>query len=160
MQALVGERSEDAAAVDTQADDPDAELAIRYRNQAIMLSLQGYFAESESYSREALRIRPDDVDTLNELGVALWRQGRPAEAEATYQQACQIEPNDFRILTNLGLALHSQGRVDEAGGALPQGARAQARRVRSRHEPGNHPLRPGPVRRGDGPPQARLRAAP
>ena len=76
MQWLVGERSEDAAAVDTQADDPDAELAIRHRNQAIMLSLQGYFAESESYSREALRLRPDDVDVLNELGAAVWRQGR------------------------------------------------------------------------------------
>ncbi len=115
MEALVEERSENAAEVETHVDDPDAELAIRLRNQAIVLSLQGYFAESESYSRDALRLRPDDVDTLNELGVALWRQGRPAEAEAIYHQACRIEPNDFRVLTNLGLALHSQGRVDEAG---------------------------------------------
>ncbi len=60
-------------------------------------------------------LKPDDVDILNELGVALWRQGRLAEAEAVYDHACRIEPDDFRILTNLGLALHSQGRVDEAG---------------------------------------------
>ncbi len=115
MEALVGERAQDAASVELEAQDLDAELAIRYRDHAIRLSLQGYFAESESFSREALRLRPDDVDVLNELGVAVWRQGRPSEAEAIYDRACQIEPNDFRVLTNLGLALHSQMRVEEAG---------------------------------------------
>lgn len=115
MEALVGERAEDALSVETHTQDLDSERAIRYRDHAIWLSLQGYFAESESYSREALRLRPDDVDVLNELGVALWRQGRSAEAEAIYHRACQIEPSDFRILTNLGLALHSQGRIDDAG---------------------------------------------
>ena len=92
-----------------QTQEPVANLAIRYRDQAIRLSLQGYFAESESCSREALRLRPDDVDILNELGVALWRQGRSAEAEEIYHRASQIEPNDFRVLTNLGLALYSHG---------------------------------------------------
>ena len=86
-----------------------------YRDQAILLSRQGRYAESEAYSREALRLRPDDVDILNELGAALWRQRRSAEAEAIYRQADQLQPNDFRILTNLGLALYEQGRVDEAG---------------------------------------------
>ena len=115
MDAFVHERSRDSAAITTHPDDPDPALAIRHRNQAIRLSLQGHFAESESFSREALRLRPDDVDILNELGVALWRQGRSAEAEAIYRRACEIEPNDFRILTNLGLALHSHGKVEEAG---------------------------------------------
>jgi len=115
MEAIVSEREQDAAAVESQAQVHDAELAIHCRNHAIRLSLQGYFAESESYSREALRLRPDDVDILNELGVALWRQGRSDEAEEIYERACRIEPNDFRILTNLGLALYSLGRIDEAG---------------------------------------------
>jgi Flp pilus assembly protein TadD len=118
MEAKVREREQDAASIEAQVQDLDAELATRYRDQAIRLSLQGYFAESESYSREALRLRPDDVDILNELGVALWRQGRSAEAEVIYDRACRIEPNDFRILTNLGLALYSQGRLEEAGAAL------------------------------------------
>jgi Flp pilus assembly protein TadD len=118
MEALAGKRSEEAAAVETHAALRDADLAIRYRNQAIELLLQGYFAESESYSREALRLRPDDVDILNELGVALWRQGRSAEAEAIYQRACEIEPNDFRVLTNLGLALYSLGKLEQADVSL------------------------------------------
>jgi Flp pilus assembly protein TadD len=118
MEALVGERSEDATAVAGQTEHSEAELASRYRTQAIGLLLQEDFAGSESYSREALRLRPDDVNILNELGLALWRQGRSAEAEAIYLRACEIEPNDFRILTNLGLALYSLGRLDEAGDSL------------------------------------------
>ncbi len=92
-----------------------SDLAIHYRNQAIRLTLAGRFAESEALSREALRVRPDDVDVLNELGVAVWRQGRSAEAEAIYRQACNIKPDDFRVLTNLGLAIYQLGRIDEAG---------------------------------------------
>src|SRR5260370_5200142 len=93
-----------AAPDETPGGGLNSDLAISYRDQAILLSQQGRFAESETYSREALRLRPDDINVLNELGAAVWRQGRPAEAEAIYLRACQIQPNDFRILTNLGLA--------------------------------------------------------
>jgi Flp pilus assembly protein TadD len=89
--------------------------ATMYRDQAIRCSQQGRFAESEAHSREALRFRPDDVDVLNELGVAVWRQGRSAEAEAIYRRARELRPGDFRLLTNMGLAVYSQGRIDEAG---------------------------------------------
>jgi Tfp pilus assembly protein PilF len=92
-----------------------ADLAMHYRDQANRLSLQGKFAESETYWREALRLQPDDIDVLNELGLAIWRQGRAAEAEPIYRRACPIKPDDFRILTNLGLAIYDQGRIEEAG---------------------------------------------
>ena len=69
-----------------RAPDPETDLGIQYRNQAIILSLQGHFAQSESYAREALRLRPDDVDTMNELGVALWRQrARPRPRSFTIE---------------------------------------------------------------------------
>jgi len=93
----------------------NTDLAMSYRSQAIRLSLQGKSAESETYWREALRLQPDDIDVLNELGLAVWRQGRAAEAEPIYRRARQIKPDDFRILTNLGLALYDQARIDEAG---------------------------------------------
>jgi Flp pilus assembly protein TadD len=105
----------DVAPAQTEPENLSFDLATWYRNQAIFLSLEGQFAESEACSREALRIRPDDVDVLNELGAAVWRQGRLTEAEEIYLQACRIKPDDFRILTNLGLALYNQGRIDEAG---------------------------------------------
>ncbi|SRR5579883_3069503 len=98
------------------APDPVAheDPALGYRNQAIALWLQGRFAESEAASRQALELRPDDLDGLNDLGLAIWRQGRPAEAEAVYRRACAIQTDDYRILTNLGLALSDLNRKDEA----------------------------------------------
>jgi Flp pilus assembly protein TadD len=92
----------------------NTDLATNYRNQANRLSREGKSAESEPYWRAALRLQPDDIDVLNELGLAVWRQGRAAEAEAIYRRAQQISPHAFRILTNLGLAVYDQGRVDEA----------------------------------------------
>jgi Flp pilus assembly protein TadD len=99
----------------TSVQTSTLDLAKRYRTQAIVLSLQGRFPESEAFAREALQLSPDDVDVLNELGVAVWRQGRPVEAEAIYLRARDLKPDDFRILNNLGLALYNQGRIDEAG---------------------------------------------
>jgi tetratricopeptide (TPR) repeat protein len=85
-----------------------------YCHQAIELSGQGRHAEAETHLREALRLWPNDIDLLNELGLTIWRQGRPAEAEEIYRRAYRIKPDDFRILANLGVALHEQDRFDEA----------------------------------------------
>ena len=92
--------------------------------QAIRLAQQGRYAESEACSRRALRLQPDDVDVLNELGAAVWRQGRSAESEAIFLRASTLQPNDFRILNNLGLALYDQGLIDEAGSCYRRALRA------------------------------------
>jgi tetratricopeptide (TPR) repeat protein len=93
----------------------DSDLAAHYRERALRSLLAGQLTESEALLREALKVRPDDVDILSELGVAIWRQGRPAEAELIHRRARQIKPDDFRVLTNLGLAVYQSGRIDEAG---------------------------------------------
>jgi Flp pilus assembly protein TadD len=92
----------------------ETDPATFHRNQAILASQEGRFGDAEAHARDALVFRPDDIDVLNELGVAVWRSGRAAEAEAIYRRACRLKETDFRILTNLGLALQEQGRVDEA----------------------------------------------
>ena len=115
MAGMQGELQRAAAPVNTTTRCANFEAAKRYRDQAALFMVQGRFVEAETCSRAALRLWPDDVDTLNELGVAVSRQGRLAEAEAIYVQACQIEPNNSRILSNLGLALSNQGRIGEAG---------------------------------------------
>jgi Flp pilus assembly protein TadD len=103
----------------------DVDLAKAYRDLGIRLHQQRRFAEAETYSRAALRLRPDDIDVLNELALAVWRQGRTTEAEAIYRQACVIKPDDFRILTNLGVMLYDQDRVDEAGESYRQALQHQ-----------------------------------
>ena len=104
-----------AATVQKPAAGARFDSKTRLLDQAILLARQGRFAESEPYFREVLRLRPDDVEVLNELGAAVWRQDRWAEAEAIFLRACEVRPDDFRTLNNLGLALYEQGRLDEAG---------------------------------------------
>jgi Flp pilus assembly protein TadD len=115
MAGMRGAVVDQEAPAQASTEGSGVELAKRYRTQALVLTLQGRFAESEAFLRESLQLRPDDVDVLNELGVSVWRQGRPVEAEEIYLQACQLKPPDFRVLNNLGLALYNQGRIDEAG---------------------------------------------
>jgi Flp pilus assembly protein TadD len=91
---------------------PDAKSGLL--DEVIRLARQGQYAESETLARQALRLRPDDVDILNELGAAVWRQGRSAEAEAIYRRACEVRPDDYRVLNNLGISLYDQGHIDEA----------------------------------------------
>ena len=83
-------------------------------DQAIRLAQEGRYAESEACSRRALRLRPDDVNALNELARPSGGKGaRPSPRR--FICASTLRPNDFRILNNLGLALYDQGLIDEAG---------------------------------------------
>jgi len=125
MAVLEGETAEDATAVEPRTPDVERDLATSYRYRALKLLLEDRLAESEVVLREALRLRPDDVDILNELGVAVWRQKRPVEAEAIYRQACQINPNEYKVLANLGLALYDQGRLGEAADLYRMAIRIQ-----------------------------------
>ena len=102
------------------------------KNQAISLSLEGRFDESERCSRQALSLEPENVDLLNELGVAVWRQGRAEEAEQICRDACRIRSEDFRILTNLGLALMDQGRAEEAADSFRHALRIQPHTFQAR----------------------------
>ena len=106
MPGIQGAGRKNAATVQSSAKGVRFDSKTRLVDQAVLLARQGRFAESETCSREALRLRPDDVDVLNELGAAVWRQGRPAEAEAIFRRACEVQPNDFRVLNILGLALY------------------------------------------------------
>jgi tetratricopeptide (TPR) repeat protein len=63
--------------------------------------------------RQALRLRPDDPGTLNNLGTAFWERGQFEQAEAYYRQAHALGGGAAEIL-NLGNALREQGRLEEA----------------------------------------------
>lgn len=75
---------------------------------------QGRYEEGQFYLREALRIEPDDPDTLNNLGTAVWLLGRAEEAEGYYRRAYKLNPNDYSIANNMGNALWQQCSLEEA----------------------------------------------
>ena len=80
---------------------------------------------SEAALQEALRLRPDDPETLNRLGLAIWQQGRIMEAYSLFDRANRLGPDDDDILNNLGVTLWEQGRVDEAAECYRAALRVQ-----------------------------------
>ncbi len=93
----------------------DVDFLVRaHRARAVERALAGEFDGSEAEARAALGLRPDDVESMIALGVAVWRLGRHDEAEAIYRRAERRHPGDYRIATNLGLALMVGERRDEA----------------------------------------------
>ena len=59
-------------------------------------------------------LRPDDGQTLNDLGVAWKDAGRTDFAEAAYRQALEVAPRSPMIWFNLGNAHREENRLEEA----------------------------------------------
>jgi Flp pilus assembly protein TadD len=103
----------------------------------LRLVLAGRFAESEASAREALRLRPDDADAMNGLGVAVWKQGRAEEAEAILRRAAERDPDHFGALTNMGLLLMDRRRDHEAAECFRAAIRARPDAFHARMNLGN-----------------------
>ena len=89
----------------THQDCFDAAMsAVRYQQ----------FAEAQIWFRRAIQLRPDDVDSQNNLANVLWQQGRLAEAEVHYRLALQLQPGNAAFQNNLGNLLWSQGKIEES----------------------------------------------
>jgi tetratricopeptide (TPR) repeat protein len=71
------------------------------------------FDEAIAAYRHALRSRPDDPDTLNNLGTAFWELGQLEQAETHYRRAHALRGGEAETV-NLGNALREQGRLEEA----------------------------------------------
>ena len=63
---------------------------------------------------QAVRLRPDDAEAHNNLGVVLKAQGKLAEAVVHYGQAARLRPDYAEAHNNLGVALQAQGKPEEA----------------------------------------------
>ncbi|WP_029894588.1 SPOR domain-containing protein [Desulfohalovibrio reitneri] len=69
---------------------------------------------AESAFRQALALRSNQSETLNNLGVCLLMQDRPAEAAKVLSRALRHGEGNPSTYNNLGLALARQGRLEEA----------------------------------------------
>ena len=70
--------------------------------------------EAEACWRRALELKPDQVRTHNNLGVALKQQGKLDEAMASYRRALELKPDYAEAYNNLANALWEQGKIPEA----------------------------------------------
>jgi tetratricopeptide (TPR) repeat protein len=90
-----------------------ADPATLFQRAYQMQQAGDYTHAAEAYI-EFLKVRPDEVAGLSNLGVVLVKLGRYDEAIAEYEAAERLLPNDPRIELNLALAYSKSGRLTEA----------------------------------------------
>lgn len=75
---------------------------------------EGRYAEARRELENAQRLRRDDADVLNLLGLVYFKTNAFPEAEVIYRRLVNENPNVFILHSNLGLILFKQGKLDEA----------------------------------------------
>src|SRR5438270_6464234 len=75
---------------------------------------EGRYAEARRELESAQRLRPDDSDVLNLLGLVYFKTNAFPEAEVIYRRLSTENPNVFILHSNLGLILFKQGKLDDA----------------------------------------------
>ncbi|HEX8172912.1 MAG TPA: tetratricopeptide repeat protein [Thermoanaerobaculia bacterium] len=75
---------------------------------------EGRYAEARRELEAAQRLRPDDADVLNLLGLVYFKTNAFPEAEVIYRRLIKENPNVFILHSNLGLILFKQGKQEEA----------------------------------------------
>jgi tetratricopeptide (TPR) repeat protein len=111
-------------------------LAARY-GRAWLLHRLGRTAESLPDLLAAVRISPDNLRTLDQLGLAYLSLDQPSEAEKVLRRALAVSPDDAEVLMHLGRALMALGHEEEAQHFFDKFQKVRPRRVRDpRTEPG------------------------
>jgi uncharacterized protein (AIM24 family) len=75
---------------------------------------EGRYAEARRELEAAQRLRPDDADVLNLLGLVYFKTNAFPEAEVIYRRLIRENPNVFILHSNLGLILFKEGKPEEA----------------------------------------------
>jgi Flp pilus assembly protein TadD len=73
-----------------------------------------YWQNTETLTRHALAVTPDNTDMQVLLGNALLDEGKYAEAGRHFSDVLSIRPNDFHAQSGLALALADEGLTNEA----------------------------------------------
>jgi tetratricopeptide (TPR) repeat protein len=81
---------------------------------------RGRTAQAIRLIDQALALKPDHLNALNNRGVALGQSHRHAEALASFDQALAINPDSVEVLVNRGKALLELKRHGEAAAAIDQ----------------------------------------
>ena len=80
----------------------------------------GRYEESRKLLNQLLEKDPDDTDSLNCLGVVLWKMKQLPEAVFVLERALKLDPSYPQARNNLGIVLYELKRYEEAVGVWKQ----------------------------------------
>ncbi|MBJ6801192.1 tetratricopeptide repeat protein [Geomonas sp. Red259] len=120
---------------EASAADP-MRSAERYNDEGCILAGAGRHAEAIERYQKAIRVCPDFVAPLYNMGNSLYIAGRFAEAAGSFRRALAIEPNLAQAWHNLALALKEQGDFEGALQALQQAVAVAPDYLEARHNLG------------------------
>ncbi|WLE95173.1 MAG: tetratricopeptide repeat protein [Candidatus Electrothrix communis] len=95
--------------------------ALSYNVSGDLYFDEGDYKQAIKEYKAGLQIKPDDVNLLNSLGVALTEINRHREAESCFSQVLQTEPQNYMALINKGMSCRLLGRSEEAIACFEQG---------------------------------------
>jgi tetratricopeptide (TPR) repeat protein len=75
---------------------------------------RGNYLEAEELYRKILEKLPDDVNTLSNLGVVLFRAGKNQMAEESFKKAISVAPGGGFSHCTLGIVYYQAGKYDDA----------------------------------------------
>lgn len=101
-------------------DDPELAVAHAKRGYAYLQLGRPYFRQARSDLETALRVNPELVDALNNLGLLERAENRPEAALVHLEKALELAPEQSITRFSLALVYHQLGRVDEARAELEQ----------------------------------------
>lgn len=99
--------------------------ALSYNISGDLYFDEGDYKQAIKEYRAGLQLKPDDVNLLNSLGVALAEINRHREAESCFSRVLDTEPQNYMALINKGMSCRLLGRAEEAVSCFEQGLRCK-----------------------------------
>jgi len=111
---LVNGQLNEAIAELSTATSMDAKLNEAHNLLGVAFDRKGLGERARESFQQAIKVEPEDAQSLNNLGFSLYQSGNYRAAVDRLKRANKLAPTDERILNNLGLAFCRLGKFDDA----------------------------------------------
>jgi tetratricopeptide (TPR) repeat protein len=142
---LRANRPEEALKLYESVRDSQSRNAAFWFNLGVLRSKVKDEAGSEQAYRRSLEINSNDLDSLNNLGLVLYRKGQYPEAQVLFDKLAGLNPSSVAAKINLGAASMMAGDLKKAIDAWKSVIRVEPARIEVRLDLANALFRVGDI---------------